>query len=124
VHGYVEDWVRVFYATLYVGEDRDYIQFMFQGYPVRLHRQNVALLLELELSDHRLHTDVYGDSEPPRRSKNERTALIDAEVRCMFREGAQERTPRQLTPEAGVIHRAMRRTLLPRLGYREGVTTL
>jgi len=39
VHKYVEDWVRVFYATLYVGPKRDYIQFMFQGTPVRLYRR-------------------------------------------------------------------------------------
>ena len=36
IHGYVEDWVRVFYATLYVGPEREYVQFMFQGLPVRL----------------------------------------------------------------------------------------
>ena len=26
---YVQEWVRVFYATLFVGEDRKYIMFMF-----------------------------------------------------------------------------------------------
>jgi len=124
IHGYVEDWVRVFYATLYVGPEREYIQFMFQGLPVRLYRQNVAILLGLELSERRLHTDVYGDSEPPRRSKNEWIALTDNEVHDLFREGAQERIPSQLTPSAGIVHRAMRRTLLPRLGYKEGITTL
>ena len=37
-HVYVEEWVRVFYATLYIGEDREFIQFMFQGQPYRLYR--------------------------------------------------------------------------------------
>jgi len=124
IHKYVEDWVRVFYTTLYVGPDREYIQFMFQGRPVKLYKGNVAILLGLELSDRRLHTDVYGDSKPPRCLKNERTVLLDDEVRSLFREGARERTPPQLTPESGIIHRAMRRTLMPRSGYREGITTL
>ena len=84
----------------------------------------MAILLGLDLFERRLYTDVYGDSEPPRRSKNERTALTDDEVRSLFKEGAQERTPRHLTPAAGIIHRAMRGTFLSRVGYREGITTL
>jgi len=28
-HQYVQEWVRVFYGTLFVGEDRKYIVFMF-----------------------------------------------------------------------------------------------
>ena len=28
-HRYVEEWVRVFYATLYIEHDRERIQFMF-----------------------------------------------------------------------------------------------
>jgi hypothetical protein len=30
-HKYVEDWVRVFYATVYIADTRAYIMFMFQG---------------------------------------------------------------------------------------------
>jgi hypothetical protein len=29
-HKYVEDWVRVFYATMYFVDTRAYIMFMFQ----------------------------------------------------------------------------------------------
>ena len=46
-HTYVEEWVRVFYATLYIEQDHDYIQFMFAGRPVRLYRQTLAQLLGL-----------------------------------------------------------------------------
>ena len=31
VDHYVEDWVRVFYATAWIAEDRSFVQFMFQG---------------------------------------------------------------------------------------------
>jgi hypothetical protein len=32
-HQYVEDWVRVFYATMYIADTREYVMFMFQGTP-------------------------------------------------------------------------------------------
>ena len=35
---YVQEWVRVFYATLFVGEDRKYIMFMFNKKQYRLNR--------------------------------------------------------------------------------------
>ena len=35
---YVQEWVRVFYATLFVGEDRKYIMFMFNKKMYRLNR--------------------------------------------------------------------------------------
>jgi hypothetical protein len=66
---YSEEWARVFYATLFVEEGRHYIQFMFSGVRVRLSRQQIADMLGLTLFDRRLHFDVYGDAEPPRRSK-------------------------------------------------------
>ena len=28
---YIRDWVRVFYATLFISPERTYIQFMFKG---------------------------------------------------------------------------------------------
>ena len=60
----------------------------------------------------------------PRNGKNEHYALTDDEAQCLFTEGAPERIPRHLTRSAGVVHRALRKALLPRLGYRERITTL
>ena len=97
---------------------------MFYGQPIFLARQSIATLLELELSERRLHTDVYGDQEPPRRSKSQSTALTDAEAGVLFREGARERIPSEITPAANVIHRALWRSLLPWDGYKEGITIL
>jgi len=34
------------------------------------------------------------------------------------------RTPRDLTPTARLLDAVMRRTLLPRMGYREGLTCI
>ena len=38
-----------------------------------------------------------------------------------FGEGSSH-TPRDLTPAARLLNKVMRRTLLPRVGYREGLT--
>ena len=35
---YIREWVRVFYATLFVEQDRQYIGFMFQERRWRLDR--------------------------------------------------------------------------------------
>ena len=35
---YIQEWVRVFYATLFVGEDRKYIVFMFNKKQYQLNR--------------------------------------------------------------------------------------
>ena len=35
---YVEDWVRVFYATVWIAPEGNFIQFMFQGESFRLYR--------------------------------------------------------------------------------------
>jgi hypothetical protein len=42
---YVHDWVRVFYATVYVDADRVSIRFMFMGQQQRLTREGIAKLL-------------------------------------------------------------------------------
>ena len=123
-HVYVEEWVRVFYATLYIEQDREYIQFMFAGRPLRLYRQTVAQLLGVPLYERRLHTDVYGQSDPPRSALGGGQPLSRDEVAVCFREGFTARVPSQLTPEAYVVHLALRQSLLPRVSYREGITTL
>ena len=68
---YVQEWVRVFYTTLFVGEDRKYIVFMFNKKQWRLNRQSLARYLGVTLSEqsYSLHFHTYGDADPPRRSK-------------------------------------------------------
>jgi hypothetical protein len=42
---YVPDWVRVFYATVYVEADRLSLRFLFMGQQQRLTREGIAELL-------------------------------------------------------------------------------
>jgi hypothetical protein len=41
-HKYVEDWVRVFYATVCTADTREYIMFMFQGCQYTLFRHHIV----------------------------------------------------------------------------------
>ena len=46
---YVQEWVHVFYATMFIGEDRKYIMFMFKKKVWRLDRWSFARYLGVTL---------------------------------------------------------------------------
>jgi hypothetical protein len=132
-HKYVEDWVRVFYATVYIADTREDIMFMFQGHtPFQHHIADKLGLRDFEIGkyDHKtsLHSIVYGDREPPWRSLLGGSFPSDEEMATLFVESftgrRAYRTPDMLTPEENVIHRALRKTLLPQIGNAESVTNL
>jgi len=121
---YVHEWVRIFYATLFVDEDRQFIEFMFQGRHCTLTRQMLADLLGVPHTDepHSLHHLTYGDAEPPRRP-HQPYPPPDEEASKLFVQPflpGTLRVPDRLTPLAKTVHRALRR----RLGYNEGITAL
>ena len=124
---FVEDWVRVFFATLYVSEGRRSIDFMFMGQHHHLTRQTLGQLLGVDLHDTCLHEIVYGEADPPRRPLTGGVAPPFEEIRSLFAQPFtpdQPRVPALLTPAARTVHLALRRTLLPRSGYLEGFTSL
>jgi hypothetical protein len=53
---YVPDWVRVFYATVYVEADKLSLHFMFMGQQRRLTREGIAELLGVDLHDDSITT--------------------------------------------------------------------
>ena len=125
---YVQEWVRVFYATLFVGEDRKYIMFMFNKKQYRLNRQSLARYLGVTLPEepYSLHFHTYDDVDPPCRSK-EPMFPSDEDVSVLFEPPFLPGTPRvpsRLTPVAYMIHFALKRSLLLRIGYSEGITAL
>jgi hypothetical protein len=67
---YVEDWVRKFYATVYVDSQRSGIQFFFEGKVHRLSREMLAEYLGVGTYDNScIHHKVYGKASPPRRPR-------------------------------------------------------
>ncbi|WVZ79568.1 hypothetical protein U9M48_027133 [Paspalum notatum var. saurae] len=100
-HKYVEDWVRVFYATLYVADQRHFIQFMFDGREHRWSRERMSELLGVPLRDRSLHSVVYDGVSPPYRGHAGTAPPLD-QVGHLFRGemlADTPRTPDRLRPE-------------------------
>ena len=84
----------------------------------------VREILRILESPIRLHEACYRQTEPPRHPHGGLVLPIDLIRSCFiepFGEGSS-RTPRDLTPIAQLLEAIMRRTLLSRMGYREGLT--
>ena len=123
---YVPSWVREFYATLWIDPGHRFIHFSFRGRDYRLMSFRVREILRIPESPIRLHEVFYGQTEPPRCPHGSLVPPIDLVRPCFiepFGEGSS-RTPRDLTPIAQLLDAIMRRTLLPRMGYREGLTRI
>jgi hypothetical protein len=124
---YIEDWVRVFYATAWIAPERRAVHFMFGGQVFGLSRATLAGILGVDLLDVSLHEMVYGDADPPRRAMIGGIAPSHDVISQCFRQpfpASYARVPSLLTPEAYAVHMALWRTLLPRSGYPEGFTGL
>ena len=118
---YVREWIRIFYATLFVGNERAYIQFMFNETQWRLNRGDIARLLGVTIPDEpsSLHFMSYGYAEPPRHA-HDMDFPSDEDVSILFQQPFLLGTPRtldRLTPVAYTINLALRRSLLYRQGY-------
>ena len=86
----------------------------------------VREILRIPESPIRLHEVCYGQIEPPRCPHGGRVPPTNLVRPCFtepFGEGSS-RTPRDLTPTTWLLDAVMRRTLLPRMGYHEGLTCI
>jgi hypothetical protein len=76
----------VFYNTVWVGQERSMIWFMFGGQPYHLTRAQLAKVLRVDLVDVSLHATVYGDANPPRRALVGGIAPTHEEISVLFRQ--------------------------------------
>jgi hypothetical protein len=106
---YVPDWVRVFYATVYVDADRVAIRFMFMGQQQRLTREGITELLQVDLHDDSIHYLDYPDVEPPRHAHSP-VLPSDEEISFLFQQSFIPGTPR--TPDHLIVRRTSSTTLL------------
>ena len=86
----------------------------------------VKEILRLQEQPIRLHEVCYGQTMPPKCPHGGMVPPIDLVRHCFkepFGEGSS-RTPSDLTPIASVLDAIMRRTLIPRMGYCEGLTRI
>lgn len=101
---------------------------MFQERHYCLTRARLATLLGVQIAEepHYLHYQAYANTVPPRRP-HETHFPSDEEVSVLFQQPflpGTPRTPDRLTPVAHTIHLALRKSLLFRIGYNEGITAL
>ena len=106
--------------------DHRFIHYAFRGRDYRLFAERARELLHLHPSETQLHQLCYGNTEPPRRPHDGEAPSTELVHPCFtepFGEGSS-RLPCDLTPVARVLNEIMRRTLLPRVGFREGLTRI
>ena len=123
---YVEDWIHVFYATVFVGPERQFIHFMFDGEQHRWSRQAFADRFGVALRELSAHRTVYGSVTPPFRG-HPGTAPSLEQIQELFSRKMHSDTPRTpdiLKREYFILLQVLRRTLLPKGGFREGLTAI
>jgi hypothetical protein len=121
---YVEEWVRVFYATVWIDPDHHWMRFRFEREDVTIHANQIRQLFGFHESSTRLHSLCYDTFDPPRRPHGgvaPGTAHVAALFRPPFSDGSR-RSPADFTTAAKFLYQLMRRTLLPWMGYREATT--
>ena len=124
---YVARWVRIFYAKVWIDPNRDFIQFMFRGRARSISREEIAVALGVDLNDTRLHELAYPGAEPPRRACVGGVLPSCARVAMCYRQPflpESSRAPQRLTTKAMVVHNTLQRSLLPRMGGGEAVTSI
>jgi hypothetical protein len=89
-----------------------------------IHASQIRQLFGFNESSTRLHSMCYGTSDPPRRPHGGVSPSI-AHVAALFRPPfsyGSRRSSADFTTAAKFLYQLMRRTLLPRMGYREAAT--
>jgi hypothetical protein len=97
---------------------------MFMGHQERLTREGIAELLQVDLHDDSINYLAYPNVEPPRRAHSP-ILPTDEEISFLFQQPFLPGTPRtldRLIREAYVIHYALRRFVLYRMGNAESLT--
>jgi hypothetical protein len=121
---YVEEWVRVFYASVWIDPDNHWMRFRFEREDVTITASQIRQLFGFPESTTPLHSLCYGTSDPPRRPHSgvaPGTAHVAALFRPPFSDGSR-RSPADFTTAANYLFELIRRTLLSRMGYREATT--
>jgi hypothetical protein len=126
IGAYCVTWVKEFYSSLWIDLAYEFIHFAFRGRDRRLYSTRVREILRLPASETKIHQLCFGQTAPPRCPHGGTVPPIYMIRPCfheLFGEGSR-RTPASLTPLVRVLDAIVRRTLLPRLGYREGLTRM
>jgi hypothetical protein len=109
---------------VWIDPDHQWMRFRFEREDVTIHASQIRQLFGFPESSTRLHSLCYGTLDPPRRPHGG-VAPATAHVATLFRPpftNGSRRSPADFTPAAKYLYQIMRRTLLPRMGYKEATT--
>jgi len=79
---YCEQWVREFYASVWVSPDHSYIHYALAGTDYRVTAQRAREVLGLRAYSTRIHQLCYGNVEPPRRPHGGEIPPVDFVAPC------------------------------------------
>jgi hypothetical protein len=111
----------VFYAIIWIDPDHQWMRFRFEREDVTLHAAQIRELFGFPESTTRLHSMCYGTSDPPRRPHGgvaPSTTHVATLFRPSFTNGSRH-SPTDFTLVVKFLYELMRRTLLPRMRYKE-----
>jgi hypothetical protein len=97
---YVEEWVRVFYASVWIDPDHQWMRFRVEREDVTIHASQIRKLFCFTESSTHLHSLCYCTSDPTRRPHDgvaPATAHVAALFRPPFTDGLR-RSPADFTP--------------------------
>jgi len=123
---YCEQWVREFYTSVWVSPYHSYIHYAQAGTDYRVTSQRAREVLGLRAYYTRIHQICYRNFESPRRPHRGEIPPVDFVAPCFrppFGEGSS-RTVGVLTRPARILDFVLRKTHLPRTGYRDGFTRI
>jgi hypothetical protein len=127
-HEYVLDWVKIFFATLWIPRGQQYIEFMFRGDRHRLYREEIVEALGVDLvPTTQVHKLCYPGAVPPRRALADGTPPPAEIVSVLFRRPFSPdslRSPRELTQLAAVLLLTFKKSLYPRARFGEAITVM
>jgi len=123
---YMEEWVKEFYASVWVALDHCYIHYRLEGTDYRVTAQHARETWGLTAYATKIHEICYDSYEPPYHPHGGELPPVDFISPCFrqhFADGSS-RSVRGLTRPAQILDFVMRSTLLPRPGYRDGFTRI
>jgi len=113
---YVEEWVREFFASVWIVPD--HIHYALAGRDYRVSAQRARETWGLRAYDTKIHELCYGNFEPPRRPHGGGLPPVDFVSPCFhqpFGEGSSRIVGDLIWP-AHILDFVMSKTLLPRPG--------
>lgn len=116
---YVKDWVSLLCHSLDITREELHTIHV-PGKELETLRNNILEALGLQASSQSLHEIIYPHTQAPCRHLVGGVFLTDDEIRPIFRQPfvlGSPRVPSMLIPKANALHMALRRSLLPRIGY-------